>query len=239
LDEWSFGERRSRPSITSPRKIIVIRGVISEIRSQATLPFGVNVRFWIPSSVEVICELCFDFCRSLESVTFATNSRSSRLEKKAFCKTHLRSIHLPGSIEVICESCFFSCKSLTSISFDYIPRLQRIEKSAFASIASVSLIIPGCVRFFPGPALVDTLVQTFSFSEISTTYSICESLLQHLCGRSLIRCFRSEKHILIGSAVEVICESCFSSCHSLESVTFAANSRLSRLEKEAFCKSGL
>jgi hypothetical protein len=37
----------------------------------------------------------------------------------------------------------------------------------------------------------------------------------------------------------VICESCFYSCRSLPSVTFDANSRLSRLEKKAFYGSGL
>jgi hypothetical protein len=41
------------------------------------------------------------------------------------------------------------------------------------------------------------------------------------------------------SSVEVICESWFSSCESLTSVTFDANSRLSRLENEACYESGL
>jgi hypothetical protein len=41
------------------------------------------------------------------------------------------------------------------------------------------------------------------------------------------------------SSVEVICESYFSSCKALASVTFDVNSRLSRLEKLAFFQSGL
>jgi hypothetical protein len=41
------------------------------------------------------------------------------------------------------------------------------------------------------------------------------------------------------SSVEVICESCFSSCDLLASVTFEANSRLSRLKKLAFSESEL
>jgi hypothetical protein len=40
-------------------------------------------------------------------------------------------------------------------------------------------------------------------------------------------------------SLEVICDSCFDSCESLTSVTFDANSRLSRLENEAFCGSRL
>jgi hypothetical protein len=41
------------------------------------------------------------------------------------------------------------------------------------------------------------------------------------------------------SSVEAICEFCFRNCNSLASVTFDANSRLSRLENRAFYESGL
>jgi hypothetical protein len=40
-------------------------------------------------------------------------------------------------------------------------------------------------------------------------------------------------------SVEVICESCFHFCTPLASVIFDADSRLSRLEKSAFCENGL
>jgi hypothetical protein len=40
-------------------------------------------------------------------------------------------------------------------------------------------------------------------------------------------------------SLEVICQSCFSSCDSFASVTFDVNSRLSRLEKQAFSLSAL
>jgi predicted DsbA family dithiol-disulfide isomerase len=45
--------------------------------------------------------------------------------------------------------------------------------------------------------------------------------------------------IHIPSSVEMICEECFRDCRSLTSVTFEVNSKLSRLERYAFCESGL
>jgi hypothetical protein len=63
--------------------------------------------------------------------------------------------------------------------------------------------------------------------------------VQTIDGRLLIRYFGSEKSVVIHSAAEIICESCFAYCESLTSVAFEANSRLCCLEKEAFAWSGL
>jgi hypothetical protein len=43
----------------------------------------------------------------------------------------------------------------------------------------------------------------------------------------------------IPSSVEVICESCFRKCGSLQRVTFSGDSKLARLDKDAFRESGL
>jgi hypothetical protein len=193
----------------------------------------------LPESLEVICEICFADCISLASVTFDANSRLSRLESLAFYKSGLESIHLPGSLEVICESCFFYCKSLTSVTFDSISRLQRIGNSAFAFTALTALVIPGCISSFAGSALAGLQLQTFSFSGISMTYCICNYFVQAFSGRFLIRYFGMDVNVVVDSSVEVICESCFSACESLTSVTFDANSLLSRLESRAFCLSRL
>jgi hypothetical protein len=86
--------------------------------------FGIDVGVLVNSSVEVIYESCFSYCKSLTSVTFDANSRLSRLEKQGFCWNGLQSIHLPGSLEVICKSCFSHCHSLTSVAFDPRSRIR-------------------------------------------------------------------------------------------------------------------
>jgi phage protein U len=183
--------------------------------------------------------MCFSHCQSLTSVTFDANSRLSRLEKEAFCGSGLQSIHLPGSLEVICGSCFSSCRSLSSVTFDSLSKLKRIERYAFARTALRDLIIPGCVSSFAGSALAGVQLRTLSFSGISMIYSIRDSFVQFLSAQFLIRYLGIEVSVVIDSSVEVIGEACFSSCKSLAFVKFDANSRLSRLEKEAFCGSGL
>jgi hypothetical protein len=162
-----------------------------------------------------------------------------RGRRVVICKSGLRSIHLPGSLEVICESCFFLCYLFASVTFDSLSRLQRIERLAFILTALTDLVIPGYVSSFAGSAFVGLQLQTFSCSGILMTCCIYNYFVQDFSGRFLIRYFGIDVNLLVDSSIEVICESCFSSCKSLTSVTFDANSRLSRLEKRAFSKSGL
>jgi hypothetical protein len=108
--------------------------------------FGMDVSVHVDSSIEVICESCFDSCKSLASVTFDGNSRLSRLENWAFGWSGLQSIHLPGSLEVICESCFSSCKSLASVTFDANSRLSWLEKQAFCRTGLQSIHLPGSLE---------------------------------------------------------------------------------------------
>jgi hypothetical protein len=54
-----------------------------------------SVAIHLPGSLEVICESCFSWCKSLASVTFDANSRLSRLEKAAFYESGLPSIYFP------------------------------------------------------------------------------------------------------------------------------------------------
>jgi hypothetical protein len=105
--------------------------------------------------------------------------------------------------------------------------------------ALTALVLPGCISSFAGSALAGLQLQTFSFSGISMTHCICNSFVQAFSGRFLIRYFGMDVSLLVDSSVEVICESCFCYRNSLTSVTFEANSRLSRLEKQAFSWSGL
>jgi hypothetical protein len=85
----------------------------------------------ISSSVEVICQSHCSSYVSLASVTFAANSRLSRLKKRAFYESGVVSIHLPASLEVICDSRFLDRTSLASVTFEANPRLSRLENGEF------------------------------------------------------------------------------------------------------------
>jgi hypothetical protein len=126
----SLRQTSLRRAMVYHRKIKIVGGVIRYL-SDVLRPACLIWRCWFPSSVEMICESCFSSCKSLISVTFDANSRLSRLEKLAFCRSGLQSIRLPGSLEVICESCFSSYESFASVTFDPNSRLSRLEKLTF------------------------------------------------------------------------------------------------------------
>jgi hypothetical protein len=83
----------------------------------------------IPSSVEVIGENSFSWCRSLSEVTFERGSKLQRIEELAFYLTGLKKITIPSSVEVIGENCFQSCESLCEVTFE--GSVRGLAKKAF------------------------------------------------------------------------------------------------------------
>jgi hypothetical protein len=61
-------------------------------------------------------------------VRFESESRLSRIEKKAFSGSHLIEIVIPASVEFLGESCFSFCGSLSSVTFESGSRLVGIER---------------------------------------------------------------------------------------------------------------
>jgi hypothetical protein len=108
--------------------------------------FGLSRSIRIGSSIEVICEGCFQWRASLESISFECPSKLLRIEVEAFARSGLKSIHLPASVEVICEFCFLMCKSLESVTFESKSKLSRIEAEAFGCSGLKSIHLPASVK---------------------------------------------------------------------------------------------
>jgi hypothetical protein len=66
----------------------------------------------IPSSVVAFGERSFSQCKSLESVTFESDSRLERIEEEAFKWSLLKSIVIPSSVVVLGKESFSECYSL-------------------------------------------------------------------------------------------------------------------------------
>jgi hypothetical protein len=191
------------------------------------------------SSIQVISEAFFLECKSLAWTSFETGSRFYRLEDRAFCESGLTSIHLPASVSVIGEFCFSGCRSLTSITFDNASQLQEIHLGAFVGVPIAGLILPGGIRHLSGSAGVGTRLETLYFSPLSMKFTVCDSIVEDISVRCLIRYLGKGDAVWIESSIERICEGCFMSCESVQSVVFEENSQLSRLEDQAFYGSGL
>jgi hypothetical protein len=141
----------------------------------------------------------------------------SRIERDAFSWSGLRSIDIPASIEVIFEKCFASCESLVSLTFGFASTLPQIERDAFSETrlkwialsASVKMIFEHC--FFKWTSLMAYLTIKPN-SQLSRIESDAFS-------RSELRWF----------------EQCFAFCKSLISITIPSDSKLSGIERWAFC----
>jgi hypothetical protein len=160
---------------------------------------------------------CFSECKSLASVTFDPDTKVSRFDGNAFCRSGLSSIHIHSSVEVICESCFCACKSLASVTFNSGTKVSRFDDYAFCGSGLPSIRIPSsveviCERCFSGC----TSLASVTFEVDTRVYQFDRSAF---CGSGLTS-------IHIPSSVEVICEGCFLGCKSLASVTHDPDSKL-------------
>jgi hypothetical protein len=100
----------------------------------------------IPSDVEILGSSCFSDCESLSSISFASNSRLTRIGSFAFSNSSLESIVIPSTVQILDSSCFSNCESLLSISFESNSRLRRIESKAFDGV-DFMIVIPSTVMF--------------------------------------------------------------------------------------------
>jgi hypothetical protein len=158
-------------------------GLADEVDVRA-VPFD-RIRLWtfascrsleeicIPSSVEVLCEKCFEFCSCLRIVRFESASKLVRIEGRAFSECgSLESMCIPSTVEILSACSFYSCRSLHLVRFESksgLPdcqefpsfglrvdsRLREIAARVFALCDSLhSILIPSFVGAIDGSAFL-------------------------------------------------------------------------------------
>jgi hypothetical protein len=193
----------------------------------------------IPSSVDMLCKSFVAGLRSVESVTFGGGCRLQRLEESAWSESELESIIIPSSVEVLCKSCFSRCASLSSVSFESGSHLRHIEELAFSLSDLTSIVIPRSVEFLDGSAFAGLHLDFIGISIVESRFRVCDSFLEDIPGRSIVRCFGYCKSVVIPSSIEMLCKFCFYWCKSLSSNLFEPGSHLQRIEELAFWPSAL
>jgi hypothetical protein len=149
------------------------------------------------------------------------------------------SVIIPRDIEILCSGCFSWCQSLESVTFESNSRLARIEFRAFASSSLQSIVIPCGVQFIDGSAFRNMELSSISIESGNKRFVIRDDFLIDIVDHKLIRNFSNSPSVMIPCDIEILYSECFSWCQSLESVTFESNSRLRRIESEAFSFSSL
>jgi hypothetical protein len=100
----------------------------------------------IPSSVEVIGEMCFRDCDSLIDVKFEAGSLLGEIRQYAFQYCGFNVIKIPKNVKVIMSHSFENCKSLRKVIFE---GEVRMEKRVFMGCSIDAVVLPlGLPMFF-------------------------------------------------------------------------------------------
>lgn len=104
------------------------------------------IRAAIPSFVEQIAPHSFEFCKSIQKVSFSNDSNLKIIQKYAFSNSALQTITIPKTVLKICEYAFYWCHYFKRVCFDIDSELKIIEKCAFGNSSLESIIIPSKVE---------------------------------------------------------------------------------------------
>jgi hypothetical protein len=191
----------------------------------------------IPSSVEILVDRCFEYCRNIETIRFQESSKLRRIGERALAGCPLTSITIPASTEEIDGSAFVGCP-IAEIRI--APGSQSFKTEGHLLMTSDGTKL---VRYFGRklevkvPVSVEILGNSCfeRCDEVARVVFETGSHLVRICRSALCKC-TSVTGIEIPASVEVIEEAAFKGCRGLESCVIAGNSSLVRIEKEAFSK---
>ena len=138
---------------------------------------------------------CFQLCKNLTTVSFASNSILTEIPSGCFsgCSS-LASISIPDSVENIGNTAFASCYNLHTVSINYLSsNITTLNMGAFGDCYKLSnIVLPKAILS----------IDLFAFEN-------CQSL----------------KSLIIPNCVQYISSACFRGCTSLTEVTFTGNSQ--------------
>jgi hypothetical protein len=242
IDGSAFiGVTLSSISIESGNEIFVIENdfLIDILRHKLIRNFSKSSAIELAGDIEILGSNCFSRCKSLSSIRFEPNSRLTRIESNAFSNSSFESILIPDSVEILQPFCLHERGSLSSIKIEFKSRLIQIESEACSSSSLQSIVIPRNVKFIDGSAVIGVALSLVSIESRNRIFVLENGLLFVVLHHKLIRNFSEFSEIEIARNVEMIGLNCFSYCLSFSLITFESNSRLTRIESEAFYESSL
>ncbi len=138
---------------------------------------------YIPTNVETIGSNMFDYCTTIENVTFGDNCKITEIPNNMFNTANasatygnnLQAIRIPANVETIGQYAFRGCTKLTSFTFEDINncKLTKLSGSIFEGMPLEELSIPNSVvdldgSVFKGMTKLKVLNLPSGFTNIST-----------------------------------------------------------------------
>jgi hypothetical protein len=117
-----------------------------------------------------------------------------------------------------------------------VTRVTRIESEAFYGSSLQSIEIPRNVRFIDGSAFCSESLSSITIESGNNRFVVENDLLIDIVCYKLVFDVSRSWTVTIPNDIEILGSSCFEECLALSSITFEANSRLTRIESKAFSK---
>jgi hypothetical protein len=96
------------------------------------------------------------------------------------------------------------------------------------------MCIPRNARSIDGSAFEKVIMRSIVVAEGNLALQMSGPFLMDIGDHKLVRNFSTSSNVEIGRDIEILGSSCFSSCTSLSSISFESDSRLTRIDSNAF-----
>jgi hypothetical protein len=189
------------------------------------------IKVVVAGNVEEIGESCFSECESLKAVIFEDECNLKRIEKQAFWSIGHRSIRIPSNVEFIGESCFSYSQSLSEVIFARNSCLKEISRMAFSRSGLECIEVPDQCEILDGAFFG---LKSVSISSSNPFFIVEGGFVFSRDKRKIIRYFGHSSSIVIPVSVEIIGDSSFSLCTSLNKIIFRSDCKLKRIDQWAF-----
>jgi hypothetical protein len=197
----------------------------------------------IPATVTTIGDYAFGPWYDkgfLKKVTFSPNSVLTTIGNYAFSNSKLLTVTIPASVTSIGNNAFENCKRLTQITFSPGSSLTTIGDFAFQFTDASSVILPASVTTIGVGAFGETKIfkQKCAIPPDSTGHVVIPTNLTHIADGDFVAC-NELMSIHIPASVATIGNYAFYHSKRLMHITFAPDSTLTTIGKDAFYSSGL
>lgn len=177
----------------------------------------------LPASLERVGANAFSNCMSLETVSFAAESKQLVIDDRAFNNTAVSSVSLPAGVSALGDEVFTN-SALAEIEFAANSSLTALGNNVFSNTDLVNVTLPAGLRVLGNSVFRNcTLLESAVLPEGLTTM-----------GDATFYGCSALTSVSLPSTLHTMGTETFYGCSSLTRITFAANSQIETLSYDTF-----
>lgn len=177
----------------------------------------------LPASLERVGANAFSNCMSLETVSFAAESKQLVIDDRAFNNTAVSSVSLPAGVSALGDEVFTN-SALAEIGFAANSSLTALGNNVFSNTDLVNVTLPAGLRVLGNSVFRNcTLLESAVLPEGLTTM-----------GDATFYGCSALTSVSLPSTLHTMGTETFYGCSSLTRITFAANSQIETLSYDTF-----